>query len=150
MNELTALTLDRAMLIEVSVPAVKELILSTHSKPEALVKLDYIARTLEAVDKLIRAELAYEMDGSYTLDAYNRFDIRRQKARAKWQYIDATHQRLVAKRNELDAEIKEIEKELIKQGRALDENENQYCIVLTERKLTVKPKGGNDNTKSHC
>ena len=140
MNDLTILSLDRNKIVEVSAPVVKDLILQTHSKPEAMAKLSWLLKTLEEVDKSIRKDLLEVMEKDrLDRDAYGRFTIGLVKAKAHWGYIaDAKHQQLKAKFDQAKKELDDYQKVMQENGGAVDENEDRMALQLRERQLTVK------------
>ena len=135
--------LTKKELVECHAPAIKDMVLQNHTPAEAIVKLDFLRKLADEADRLIRAEVLKELDGSYTLDAYGRFNISRAKAPAKWEYLQsAVRDKLIADIEERKRELKEVEAELQKQDKAIDQNENAYIVKLTERKLTIKENHG--------
>lgn len=135
MNDIAPLDLTRSELVEVNAPALKELVLKHHKPEEAIAKLDYLKRLLDEVDKSIRQDLVKTMDGSYDLDAYNRYTISRTKMPAKWEFIhNQKHVNLKAEFERARKRLKDYEDEMKACGMAVDQNENQYTITLRERK----------------
>ena len=106
---------------------------------EQLVILDTLAKTVKIKSDEIRAELLKQMDGSYTLAAFDTHVVQRCKAPAKWQYIhDETLAGLQAQADVIDKKLRERQKFLQENGGANDENETNYIIRITEKKLTME------------
>jgi len=136
-DNLALLDLSRRELVEANAPALKDLILSTHTQAEAIAKLDYIRRLVDEVDASIRAELLPTMDGSYSLDAYNRYDVARVKMPARYEFVeDKGHTKARAEFETAKKRLKNYEDEMKNCGMAIDQNEAAFTIKLTERKGT--------------
>ena len=108
-----------------------ENILKTHTKAEAVAKLDYLKRVLDLADREIRNRLIPEVKDCSGMDAYEHWTVSAAKKKAKYQFPD-NDMHLLALRKTAQAakeDVEDYEEVLIRNGKAVDLNANEYTIV---------------------
>lgn len=107
---------------------------------EKLVVLDYLSKRLDDLQGELKAELLKEMDGSYQLQAWDTHLVSKVKLPMKWEYPSPLHSKIVADIEERKKQLKEMEKEMQKNGQAVAQGEQEYTIRVTEIKMTKEGK----------
>jgi hypothetical protein len=133
-----ALDLTKNELVEFKAEEIKREVLARHTYPQALVALMLAKAAIEQADREIRTETLAKMDGSFTLDAYDRWEISRVKLPGKYEYPSQEHATLVRKVAEYKKMLADLEAGMKANGQAVAQTNQEYTIKLTERKLTIQ------------
>ena len=107
---------------------------------EQIVVIQWLQSQLENRSNDLRKKLLETMGDGYELAAFDTHIVSKVKLPMKWEYPSPLHAKIVADIEERKKQLKEMEREMQKNGMAVPQSEQEYTKRIRELKLTKEAK----------